>query len=61
VYSKYSEEDDKPDVGNASSNYTVTEDDIENGFEIALDLYVSENAGKNSGKKAHFIVTYSFK
>lgn len=60
VYSKYSEDDDNPDVGEASSSHTVTEEDILNGFEISMDLYVTENGGRNSGKSAHFMVKYSF-
>ena len=59
-YAKFTEEDDNPDVGEASKSYTVTEDDILNGFTITMDLYVKENGGKNSGKSAHFVVTYTF-
>lgn len=59
-YSVFSEADDNPDVGEASTTYTVTEEDIKNGFTIPTDLYVTENAGRNSGKSAHFIVTYIF-
>jgi hypothetical protein len=47
-------------VGEASSAYTVTEEDLQNGFDIVMDLYVTENGGRNSGKSAHFVVTYSF-
>lgn len=60
VYSEYTEDDSKPDVGEASVSHYVTEDELINGFEITMDLYVTENAGKNSGESAHFIVTYSF-
>ncbi len=60
VYSKYTEDDSKPDVGEAYVSHYVTEDELINGFEITMDLYVTENAGKNSGESAHFIVTYSF-
>lgn len=59
-YSKYIESDDKPDVGEASTKYTVTEEDIKNGFSVTMDLYVTENGGRNRGKKAHFVVTYQF-
>ena len=31
-----------------------------NGFSVKKDLYVEENAGKNAGQKAHFIVTFIF-
>lgn len=57
---KMVESDKKPDVGSESSSYTVTEDDIINGFKYSLEVYVTENGGRNSGKSAHFIVTYSF-
>lgn len=57
---KIVESDKKPDVGSESSSYTVTEDDIANGFKYSLEVYVTENGGKNSGKSAHFMVTYSF-
>ena len=57
---KITEEDDNPDVGTGSAKHTVTEEDIANGFEVSFDVYVTENGGKNSGKSAHFIVTYTF-
>ncbi|MBO4910132.1 MAG: Ig domain-containing protein [Lachnospiraceae bacterium] len=60
VHSKYMEEDNKPDVGEASSSHTVTEEDLLNGFEIVMELNVRENGGKNSGKSAHFVITYTF-
>lgn len=59
-YAKFTETDDNPDVGEASKTYTVTKDDIQNGFTITMDLYVKENGGRNSGKSAHFTVTYTF-
>ena len=60
VYSKYTESDDNPDIGEASASHYVTEEDLQNGFDISMDLYVTENGGRNSGQNAHFIVTYSF-
>ena len=59
-YAKFTESDDNPDIGEASKTYTVTKDDILNGFTITMDLYVKENGGRNSGQSAHFTVTYSF-
>lgn len=59
-YAKFTESDDNPDMGEASKTYTVTKDDIQNGFTITMDLYVKENGGRNSGKSAHFTVTYTF-
>lgn len=59
-YSKYTESDDNPDVGEARKTYTVTEEDLQNGFTVSMDVYVRENAGRNSGQTAHFVVTYTF-
>lgn len=59
-YAQFTESDDNPDVGSAKTTHTVTEDDIANGFEVTMDLYVKENGGKNSGKSAHFVITYTF-
>ena len=60
LHAKFTEEDDSPDVGEASKSYTVTKEDVQNGFTVPMDLYVRENGGRNSGKSAHFIVTYTF-
>ncbi len=57
---KITEEDEKPDVGTGSAFYKVKEEDLFNGFEVKFDVYVTENAGKNKGKSAHFIVVYTF-
>ena len=59
-YSKYTESDDNPDVGEASATHTVTEEDLQNGFTVTMDVYVIENGGKNKGEKAHYTVTYTF-
>ena len=59
-YSKYTESDENPDSGEARKTYKVTEEDLNNGFSVSMDLYVKENGGKNSGKAAHFVVTYTF-
>lgn len=60
IHVKYTESDDNPDIGEASTTYIVKEEDIKNGFTISLEVYVRENGGKNSGKNAHFIVKYIF-
>ncbi len=60
LHTKITESDDNPDVGENSAWYTVTEDDLRNGFSVSMDVYVTENAGRNSGQSAHFIVTYTF-
>ena len=59
-YIKITESDDTPDVGQASKTYVVTESDLENGFTVEMDVYVTENGGRNSGKSAHFVVTFEF-
>lgn len=60
LHTRISEDDDNPDVGENTTRYTVTEDDLENGFTVTMDVYVTENGGRNSGQTAHFIVTYTF-
>lgn len=59
-HSKFTEEDDNPDIGEASKKYTVTQDDFNNGFSVTMDLSVAENGGKNSGQRAAFVITYTF-
>ena len=60
LHTRISEDDDNPDIGENTARYTVTEDDLKNGFTVTMDIYVTENGGKNSGQTAHFIVTYTF-
>ena len=59
-YARFTEMDDIPDVGEASQSYTVTEKDLSEGFTVDMDLYVTENGGRNKGVSAHFIVTFAF-
>ena len=59
-FARFTEEDDNPDVGEVKKTYTVKEGDLTNGFEITMDLKVKENGGKNRGKAARFIITFSF-
>ena len=56
----FTEADTNPDVGTASTSHTVTEDDLVNGFEVSMDLYVTENGGRYSGQSAHFVITFTF-
>lgn len=59
-YAEFTESDTKPDVGKISKSYTVTEDDLEEGFEVEMEVYVTENGGRNSGQSADYIVTFTF-
>ena len=59
-YAKITESDDNPDVGEATTSHTVTEEDLVNGLTISVDVNVTENGGRNNGKSAHFVVTYNF-
>ncbi len=59
-WARYSEEDDNPDVGESSISYYVTENDIANGFTVTMNVYATENGGKNSGQTADFLITYTF-
>jgi len=54
------EEDDNPDIGEATVSHTVTQDDFDNGFVVTVDVYATENGGQNSGQSAHFITTFTF-
>lgn len=60
LHTRISEDDDNPDIGENTAWYAVTEADLINGFAVSMDVYVTENGGKNSGQSAHFVVTYSF-
>ncbi len=59
-FAEFVEEDTRPDIGSSTETHIVTEDDVANGFEVVMDVYVKENGGPNIGKEAHFVVTYSF-
>lgn len=50
-WAKITEDDDRPDVGAASKTYTVTEEDIIEGFVVNMDLYVTENGERIAGKQ----------
>lgn len=57
----WAEEDDSvPDEGDNTVYYTVTEDDLINGFTVEVDVYVTENRGPNAGNTAHFVFTFKF-
>jgi len=59
-WAEYVEEDSNPDKGENSVEYKVTQEDFDNGFDIQVEVSVKENGGSNSGKAAHYIVTFSF-
>ena len=59
-YCKFTEDDSVPDVGTASKAYKVTKSDILNGFEVTMEVKVTENRGKNAGKTAKFTVYFTF-
>ena len=59
-YCESTEDDNIPDVGYNTYTYTVTEDDLINGFSVDVYVYIKENRGKNAGKEACFITTFSF-
>ena len=60
LYARCEESDDNPDIGTATVTYIITETDMEEGFSESIDVYVTENAGRNSGQSAHFVVTFTF-
>ena len=59
-YAKYKEEDQLPDSGENTVVYTVKSSDIQDGFSVPLEVIVTENAGRNQGKSAEFVVTFTF-
>ena len=59
-YAEFTESDTKPDVGKISKSYTVTEDDLEEVIEVEMEVYVTDNGGRNSGQSADYIVTFTF-
>ena len=59
-YCESTEDDNIPDVGSNTYSYTVTEDDLINGFSVDVWVYITENRGKNAGKQACFITTFTF-
>ena len=59
-YARFTELDDIPDVGEATKSYTVTENDLTEGFTVSMDVSVTENGGRNKGESAHFVVTFAF-
>ncbi|MBR3533803.1 MAG: hypothetical protein IKN80_07990 [Clostridiales bacterium] len=59
-YVRSVEEDDNPDIGEATVTHTVTQEDFDNGFVVTVDVYATENGGRNSGQSAHFITTFTF-
>lgn len=60
LYARCEESDDNPDIGTATVTHIITETDMEEGFSVSIDVYVTENAGRNSGQSAHFVVTFTF-
>ena len=59
-YCKSTEEDSVPDVGSKTVKHTVTESDLINGFTVEVDVYVKENRGRYSGKKAHIVYEFRY-
>lgn len=57
---KITESDDNPDIGTAKTSYTVKQEDVDNGFEVKMEVKVTENGGRYSGKSAIFEVIYTF-
>ena len=60
LYAKHAENDGNPDVSEKAISYTVTENDITNGFTIEMNLSVNENGGRYSGLSADFTVKFKF-
>ncbi|MCF0260489.1 MAG: Ig-like domain-containing protein [Erysipelotrichaceae bacterium] len=57
LYAQIREADDIPDVGENSTIYSVTEEDLVNGFTVSFNVDVSENG---TARYSTFAVTYTF-
>lgn len=55
------ENDSRPDTGEAETRLSFTEEDLKKGFDAALDVYVTENAGRYSGYTCHWTITFYFR
>lgn len=60
VSATITEEDKSPDIGTNSESYTVTQNDLKNGFSIKFKVDVRENKGRYSGSIATWNVTFNF-
>ena len=54
------EADNSHDVGDNTVYYTVTDEDLINGFTVEVEVYVTEDRGKNAGEQAYFVYTFEF-
>ena len=54
------EADTSPDVGDNTVYYTITDEDLINGFTVEVEVYVTEDRGKNAGEQAYFVYTFEF-
>lgn len=60
VYTKFIEVDQYSDVGDDYFVYEISENDLDNGFEIYREVYVQENYGDFAGNVAIWHVRYTF-
>jgi len=60
VKAKITENDGTPDVGEGEKSYTVTRDDLNNGFTVSFNVTVTEDKGRYSGNKARWSVRFKF-
>jgi hypothetical protein len=60
ISSTVEEYDKIPDIGSASSNVTISADNLKNGFTVQQSVNVRENRGQYSGNIATWNVTYKF-
>ena len=54
------EEDKSPDIGTNSETHTVTQADLDKGFNLSFSVDVKENKGRYSGRIATWSVTFRF-
>jgi len=54
------EGDNSPDEGDNTVYHTITEEDLMYGFTVEVEVYVTEDRGRNAGEQAYFIYTFEF-
>ena len=55
------EQDARPDIGTAEIRAALTEDMLLSGFDLSLDVDVTENAGRYSGRTCRWTVAFHFR
>lgn len=60
LYAKVVEEDENPDIGENKKTYTVTKEDLLEGFSVSMEVKVRENGGIYRGVETVWEVSFRF-